>query len=397
MPVPTVEVKATLDYPTGFASEGVRITANLSSPVQHANGYIVQKTIQGVIDANGCATLDLWPNELGDAGSFYTIEAYDEILGELLHVVAVVPQSSIPIDLEDIAMPTCSFSLASASGNVNGIRRVDTSEGLAGGGDLTQNRTHKLDFTTITNQASAPPGDWIVAVQDPGSVCDIHWARLGDLPGIGVDVFEVSTATDGQQQILIEEPFAPNTGALDIYINGRHQCPIGYSEETISTIPPYTGRVTLSEPLEEGDEICVKIKRNCPFGAGLDASQVTYSGGGTVEDALDTLFSQAGASPWQEITTSYVASPGDRLFVSTNTGSLTITLPPTPNVGDTVKIIDVTSAAFTGPGNTLNNDFTILRNGELVMELAEDLIVDQAKVSLEFIYSGVTVGWTFSE
>lgn len=396
MPIPTVQVKATINYANGAEAEGVRIIAELQSPAQTDDGYVVQKTIKGVVDSSGCATLDLWPNEGGIGDSFYSIQAYDEILGELLSVVAVVPESAIPINLEDIAMPVSSFSLGCASGNVAGIRRVDTEEGIIGGGDLTENRTHRLDLTTISTQAETPLGEWIVAVQDPAAPDSVRWARLSDLPGIGNDIFEVSTATEGQQQILIQESFSPNTGSLDVYINGKHQCPTVYMEEAINQ-PPYNGRITLSEPLEEGDEICIRIKKAFSFGTGLDSSQVTYSGGGSVEDALNTLFSQSGATLWQEITGDYTALAGDQIFVSTNTGSLTVTLPASPNVGDTVKIIDVTSAAFTGTGNSLLNDFTILRNGELIMELTENLIVDQAKVSLEFIYSGSAIGWVFSE
>ena len=115
---------------------------------------------------------------------------------------------------------------------------------------------------------------------------------------------------------------------------------------------------------------------------GLDSGQVLYSGGGSVEDALDTLFSSTGSSPWQEVNLDTPVNSGDRIFVSTNTGPVTVTLPATPNVGDSIQIIDTTSSAFTGIGNTLNNDITVDRNGNLIMELAENLIIDQAKVSL---------------
>lgn len=396
MTIPTVQVNAKLYYPEGSGAEGVNVVANLQSPAQNDEGYIIQKTIKGIVDSNGCVTLDLWPNDNGNTGSFYKIEAYDTILGELLHVVAVVPESAIPLDLEDIAMPVTSFSLANASGNVAGIRKIETEEGIVGGGDLTTNRTHKLDLTTISNQELEPPGDWIIPVQDPNSPCDIKYSRLFDLPGFGTDVFEVSTGTSGQTDILIEESFSPDTGSIDLYIDGNHICPDDYTEEAIDN-PPYNGELTLLNPLSGGEKICVRIKKSFSFGTGLDSSQVTYSGGGSVEDALNTLFSITGASPWKEINTDYNALAGDRLFVSTNTGPLTITFPSSPNLGDTIKVIDVTSAAFVGAGNFLINDFTIDRNGNLMMELAEDLTIDQGKVSLEFVYSGSTIGWVFSE
>ena len=396
MAVPTVQVKTTINYSNGNAASGVHVIAELQSPSQTDDGYIVSKKIKGIVDINGDVTLNLWPNDLGIVGSFYLIEAYDEILGDLLKVVAVVPESPIPIDLEDIAMPVCSFSLANASGNVAGIRRVDTTGGITGGGDLTTNRTHSIDLTTITTNEPSPPGEWIVAVQNPAQPGQVRYARLGDLPGLGIDSVEQSTATPGQTVIFIEAAFSPNTYQLDVYIEGKYQCPDTYVESIVN-IPPYNGKVIISEPLEGGEDICIKIKKSSPFSGGVDASQVTYSGGGSVEDALDTLFSTAAASPWQLITGNYTATLGDRLFISTDAGPITVTLPPLPSIGYSVNIIDITSSLFVGLGNQLINNITVNRNGSLMLELPENLIVDQARVSIEFIYSGPTIGWTFSE
>lgn len=396
MPIQTVDVTATLHFADGIEAENVHVVANLQSPSQYADGYVVQKTIKGIVDSNGEVTLSLWPNDLGNDESFYTIEAYDEILGELLKVVAVVPDSTIPLDLEDIAMPVNTFSLACASGNVASIRRVDTTEGLTGGGDLSTNRTHRLDLSTISTEEIEPGTDWIIPVQDPNNPDSIRYARLGNLPGVGVDNFIEFVGTEGQTEIFLEDIVPINTFSMDVIINGKFQCASSYVEESID-IPPYKTKITLDEPLEEGDLVCIRVKRSNPFSSGLPADEITYSGGGTVDDALDALFSATDADPWQETTGDISPTPGNRIFVSTNSGPLTVTLPASPNVGDTIKIIDVTSAAFTGPGNSLINDFTILRNGERIMELEEDLIVDQAKVSIEFIYSGSAIGWIFSE
>ena len=397
MAVPTVAVTTTLNYPNGEPATGVRVTAELQSPSQTDDGYIVSKKIRTVVDELGEITLNLWPNDLGIVGSFYLIEAYDEILGDLLKVVAVVPNSPIPLELEDIAMPVCSFSLNNASGNVAGIRRVDTNQGITGGGDLTTNRTHSIDLTTITTQEQNPPGEWIVAVQNPTQPGQVRYARLGDLPGLGVDSIEHSIATPNQTQIFIEATLSPNTNQIDLYIDGKYQCPSTYAEAIVNN-PPYNAKITLTEPLEGGEDLCLKIKKASPFSASaVDASQVTYSGGGSVEDALDTLFSTSAANPWQPVTGNYTATPGDRLFISTNTGPITVTLPATPNIGDSVNIIDITGSLFIGIGNQLVNPITVNRNGSLMMELPENLIIDQARVSIEFIYSGSDIGWTFSE
>lgn len=397
MAVPTVEITTNISYASGASAENVHVIAELQSPAQNSDGYIVQKIVKGIVDVNGDVTINLWPNDLGDTNSFYKITAYDEILGELLKVVTVVPDSIIPLELEDIAMPINGFSLANASGNVASIRRIDTLEGINGGGDLSTNRTHILDLNTISTEAINPALDWIIPIQDPGSVDGVRYIRLLDIPGIASDDYEYSIAVDGQTEILIEKQFVPDSNALDVYINGKHQCPTSYTEDTINDVV-YNGRIILSEPMEDGDEICIKIKGLLSISnTGIDSGQVLYSGGGSVEDALNTLFSASGLSPWQEVNTDTTVNSGDRIFVSTNTGPVTITLPPTPSIGDSIQIVDTTSSVFTGIGNTLVNDITVDRNGNFIMELTENLIIDQAKVSLEFIYSGASVGWVFSE
>lgn len=397
MPVTTVEVITTLCYADGTPAEGVCFVAELQSPSQTTDGYIVAKTIKSVVNDLGEVSLNLWPNDNGVVDTYYRIYAEDKCLGRLLDTVVVVPESTTPLELEDIAMPINSLSLGQSSGNVASIRRVDTLEGIIGGGDLSTNRTHKLDLTTISTEQEFPTGDWVVAVQDPTQPDNIRYAKLGNLPGLGFDTIENSVATVGQTEIFIEQLFTPGANQLDVFINGVYQCPGEYIEDLITGVPPFEGKITLSEGLEGGEDICIKIKQNSPFALSLDAANVTYSGGGSVEDALNTLFSVSGASPWQETSGDYLASSGDRLFVSTDTGSLVITLPSSPNVGDTINIIDVTSAPFVGIGNDLNNSFTIARNGNNIMEIPDDLEVDQAKVSLEFIFTGTTIGWVFSE
>lgn len=45
------------------------------------------------------------------------------------------------------------------SDNVIAQRRIDTGDGLAGGGDLTSNRTHKIDWSTLASTSTIAVGD----------------------------------------------------------------------------------------------------------------------------------------------------------------------------------------------------------------------------------------------
>jgi len=67
--------------------------------------------------------------------------------------------------------------------------------------------------------------------------------------------------------------------------------------------------------------------------------------------------------------------------VANNVGSFTITLPATPLPNDVIAILDNTSSFDTNP-------LTVARNGNNIMGLAEDMIVDTKNVSLELIFNG---------
>lgn len=89
---------------------------------------------------------------------------------------------------------------------------------------------------------------------------------------------------------------------------------------------------------------------------------------------------------WIDISTTHTASKGEKIFADTSGGAFTITLPSTPNSGDFVIITD---GALTFDTNNL----TISRNGENILGLAEDLILNVENASVELVYRNATVGW----
>jgi len=68
----------------------------------------------------------------------------------------------------------------------------------------------------------------------------------------------------------------------------------------------------------------------------------------------------------------------------TNSGR-TITLPASPQAGWEVQISVGTFS-----------DTTVARNGSNIMDLAENLIIDQADISLTLLYVDATRGWRIS-
>ena len=76
-----------------------------------------------------------------------------------------------------------------------------------------------------------------------------------------------------------------------------------------------------------------------------------------------------GVSPNIFKGTNYTAVAGDRVGADTTGGSWTLTLPASPNDGDTVWVEDVTHSWPTNP-------LTIARNGHTIDNVDDDLLMD---------------------
>jgi len=103
---------------------------------------------------------------------------------------------------------------------------------------------------------------------------------------------------------------------------------------------------------------------------------------------LDSAISPNVMAAWTVKTASYTAINKDRLLVVPADG-LIITLPLTPNQGDSIQIIDAAGTAAV-------TNFTIARNGKPIQSLSEDLIVDVASASFTLTYYNATNGWRIS-
>lgn len=91
----------------------------------------------------------------------------------------------------------------------------------------------------------------------------------------------------------------------------------------------------------------------------------------------------SGGVTWTLKTTTYTASVGDAIFADTTNSGFTITLPANPSLGDTVQFAD-------SEGTWATNNLTIARNGNTIMELAENLVCDENDLSFSLVYNGAT-------
>ncbi len=93
---------------------------------------------------------------------------------------------------------------------------------------------------------------------------------------------------------------------------------------------------------------------------------------------------------WITKTGAYTAVAGDKIFVDTNSGAVTITLPASPAVGDQVNFVD---SRYTFDANAL----TVGRNSSKIANTSADLVVNTEGAAFGLVYSGSDVGWTYTE
>jgi len=103
-----------------------------------------------------------------------------------------------------------------------------------------------------------------------------------------------------------------------------------------------------------------------------------------VDNLQTTLDAKQEEFTPNEVTTSTTASADNRYFL--NGATITLTLPASPTVGDTVAITEIGG----------NADNIIGRNGSNIMSLAEDMTVDAAYASFQLQYVDATIGWAIA-
>lgn len=128
----------------------------------------------------------------------------------------------------------------------------------------------------------------------------------------------------------------------------------------------------------------------------VDLGLVTVTGGEVSEAQLDLKADQATTYTRTEVdtvvndkedkynytavkTAAYSAQAKDVIPCDTTAGTFVITLPLTPSANDVVIIQDITTSFAT-------NNLTVARNGETIMGLAEDMLLDINDAKVEFTY-----------
>jgi len=93
---------------------------------------------------------------------------------------------------------------------------------------------------------------------------------------------------------------------------------------------------------------------------------------------------------WRTVSAAETVQAGAKLFVDTNGGAVTITLPASPAEGDEVHFVD---SRYTFDSNAL----TVGRNSSKIANATADLVVNTEGAGFGLVYSGSNVGWTYTD
>ena len=99
-----------------------------------------------------------------------------------------------------------------------------------------------------------------------------------------------------------------------------------------------------------------------------------------------TAWLPVGVLNAKTVTTTYTAHSGEQLFVDTNGGAFTITLPSAPATGDVIRFFDLRKTFD-------SNALTIGRNGKLIQGDSADMTVSSEGAAFDLVYSGDSYGW----
>jgi len=121
----------------------------------------------------------------------------------------------------------------------------------------------------------------------------------------------------------------------------------------------------------------------------LSGSTLTIESGGTITNS-GTASGFAGIA-WQSVITSNTTMVAGRgYFVNTTSGAITMTLPSSASIGDTVAIVDYAATADT-------NNITIGRNSHKIQGDSADLTVSTERAAFRLVYVDSTQGWLLTQ
>ena len=175
------------------------------------------------------------------------------------------------------------------------------------------------------------------------------------------------------------------TGAADASItsSGAHNLILdtngGTNSGVITIVDGANGNITIT-PNGSGNIVLDGL--TFPNADGSADTFLKTNGSGTLSFA-----EVSGGTSWQAVKTSdFTAVAGEGYFINTTSGTVTMTLPASPSIGDEVAFIDYA-------GTFDSNTMTVGRNSEKINGATADLTVSVERAANTLVYTDGTQGW----
>ena len=134
----------------------------------------------------------------------------------------------------------------------------------------------------------------------------------------------------------------------------------------------------------------IKLNPTVDYTANNNTS-IILSFGADADDIIEILvWENVYNINWINTTTNINASAGDKLFIDCSSIAITVTLPTAPVIGDEIRIIDAT-------GSSATNNITIARNGNNILGVAENLVIQTNRAAFGLVFYNAAQGWILME
>ena len=268
--------------------------------------------------------------------------------------------------------------------NIGGIASLvaDTSPQLGGNLDTNsfmidfddahgirdENGNEQLFFTTTGSAVN------YLNVTNSATGSDPKLSALG-----GDSNIDLAVSPKGTGEVVV------GTGAADATItsSGAHNLILdtnsGTNSGVITIVDGANGNITIT-PNGSGNIVLDGL--TFPNADGSADTFLKTNGSGTLSFAA-----VSGGTSWQAVKTSdFTAVAGEGYFINTTSGTVTMTLPSSPSIGDEVAFIDYA-------GTFDSNTMTVGRNSEKINGATADLTVSVERAANTLVYTDGTQGW----
>jgi len=237
--------------------------------------------------------------------------------------------------------------------------------------------TITLDGGISTNQVGLTPGE-IYHVLDDGSLSTTSTATSSE---VGKALSSTDLQIDTKRAVDLSgydtsAEVDAKVAAVDLS---------GY--DTSAEVDAKVAALVDSAPgaLDTLNELAAALGDDANYAASVATTMATKATTSYVDTAV-----AAHAPTWSEITTSTTVTANSRNLVDTSVGSITITLPANPTLGDEVTFIDASGYAAT-------NNITVDSNGEKIQGETGDLLINVNRAAFQVVYHNVANGWVLME